>query len=988
MKGSKLAVFFKVILIYISVVFLFVVLILIFLFVTEPNITLSNISISNVTDSSVTVTFLTKELSNPKVIVSEEDNFNIFNQFSLTSYQDDREIENRYTHHITITGLNPSSKYYYKISTGIKNIEINYPVLETAATLITLTTPNPSYGEFLSDTPNDSIVFFQNTNTQILSTVLNSNNAFSLDKSNLRSKSLEGFVVLNNEEELNFSLMNSTGTYTFLSYVGLDQPIDIELKNTKVVLNKSFSNIAYAQYSCGSVGSPCGIGGTCTPSGCLGSSVSSAECTSGSKCSGKTVQNCSSGKWVSGEVCDGTTRKCEDGRCVDIPTAPVITPVVSTYSCGSLGSTCGKGGVCTPGGCQGETISFECSNGQTKCNSKMIQDCKDGKWTNTYSCDGLTKKCVNSACVDIHPITGSDVKEIQSKSKIECEKLPDKGKLDSLCSKYFPESELNVPNETALTAKRTLTTEECAINGQTPMIYKCCSGLILDATTKVCLQKNVQNTVFVDSKVISVNPNDQNKVGTNACGQVSICTSLSGGLEAVYLKCIEDISTKGDLAYNQNQNGVNSEDLVNATKKIVSESSKDLVSRNLLSTSSEYLSSTLSELSKGNEVIAEVYGKYTENSWVPSSKESSSFFHYARVLGVDSSSGEKYVILENTISPNSSPIVKVKLEEFNLSLLDRNLVNGKSDLGIQYVQIVLDKVVTDKYVEEVLIPIRDNTSSKPTSLIDKKIVNVVNAEDSNSITVYSGKLQIDKTKNTSSDILSVSVNSNNLEGGGKVVVNSNNNQVIKFFNDLNGDGIKQDNEPFTIEPINVNVEKLTNVNKYDLKVGWNLINVSVQNDKIKTANDLLIEISRQGGYATHIATYQNGKWVVFSQRAGSKFGVDFNLSLQSGYFVKVYKEITFILEGKQIEKNTPIYISTGWNLLGIRTDKDKKASTLIEDMNKTEGIVVDTVTKYTDGRYSNLVKDTGTIYGQDFVIDPNLGYFIRASKGGKSVSSY
>ncbi|MEI6886883.1 MAG: fibronectin type III domain-containing protein [bacterium] len=129
MKGSKLAVFFKVILIYISVVFLFVVLILIFLFVTEPNITLSNISISNVTDSSVTVTFLTKELSNPKVIVSEEDNFNIFNQFSLTSYQDDREIENRYTHHITITGLNPSSKYYYKISTGIKNIEINYPLI-------------------------------------------------------------------------------------------------------------------------------------------------------------------------------------------------------------------------------------------------------------------------------------------------------------------------------------------------------------------------------------------------------------------------------------------------------------------------------------------------------------------------------------------------------------------------------------------------------------------------------------------------------------------------------------------------------------------------------------------------------------------------------------------------------------------------------------------------------------------------------------------
>ncbi|MEI6462129.1 MAG: fibronectin type III domain-containing protein [bacterium] len=942
-------------------------------YLSEPSLIVSNLQITNITDSSATVTFLTSEPSNPYVVVNEFNNFSIFNQFNKKFFQDDRsESKDRYTHHVTITGLKPNSKYYYKITTGLKNVETDYPSLETAPVLETLQIPSPSYGEFDKDISNDSIVFLQNPNSQILSEVLNESNAFSIDKSNLRDKNFEA-LTLNKEDVLTFKVINHNSSYVFVSKVGEDQPIDIQLVKSKVSLNNNILGDVNAQYLCGGLGTACGYGGTgvCTPGGCQGEKVPSSS--SSSKSSSSTSSS-------------------------------LPSPNLSS-SCGGLGTHCGYGGTgtCTPAGCLGEIIPSsssssskltisECSGNDGRCSGKMIQNCNNGKWTNSYSCDGTTQKCSNASCVEINPSTQIAIKkpeEMKDKTKSECSKLPDGGSSDPLCYKYIPESLLDPNKESLETASKTLSSENCSPVGQAPILNPCCSGLNLDSSLHICISKTVSSQSSVDSKIVNVKANDQNLVGANACGQVSICTSLSGGVPEVYTKCISDISTKGNLAYNQNPNGVNSEDLVNATKKIISSTSTDLVTRNLISTSDEYLKSTLNELSKGNDVIVEVYGKHTGNNWTPTTKSDSSFFHYARVLGVEEINHEKFVILENTINPEASEVIKVKLSDFNSSLLDRNFVNGQIDKGIEYVQIVVDKKVTDKYVTETLIPLKNNGTTFPENgLLKNDFLTTINAEATNTMTVYAGKLSTSLLEDKSSEILGLNISGNSYSGEAKVNILKDGNQIIKFFDDKNGDGVKSDDEPFITEPLEVKLENISKINKIELKEGWNLINVNILNEKIKTANDLLIEISRQGGYATHVGTYRNGKWILFSERAGNKFGVDFNLIPTEGYFIRVYKALSLIIEGNRIEISSPIYINVGWNLLGLNTDKDKKASMLIDGINKTEGVAIDTVTKYSDGRYDNLVKSEGTLYGQDFTIDQNSGYFIRALKAGKIVSSY
>ncbi|MEI6887296.1 MAG: fibronectin type III domain-containing protein, partial [bacterium] len=174
-----------------------------------------------------------------------------------------------------------------------------------------------------------------------------------------------------------------------------------------------------AQYSCGPLRGYCGNGGTCTPGGCVGETpiVVAPECTSGSRCSGKTVQNCSSGKWVNGEFCDGTTRKCDGGHCVDTNPAPApatstaspATAAPSTYSCGVAGSRCGRGGTCTQNGCVGETPLPDCSAGQTKCNGKTVQNCQNGKWNDFQFCDGTSQRCAGGSCTGTNTCATEDV---------------------------------------------------------------------------------------------------------------------------------------------------------------------------------------------------------------------------------------------------------------------------------------------------------------------------------------------------------------------------------------------------------------------------------------------------------------------------------------------------------------------------------------------------------------------------------------------------
>lgn len=204
---------------------------------------------------------------------------------------------------------------------------------------------------------------------------------------------------------------------------------------------------------------------------------------------------------------------------------------------------------------------------------------------------------------------------------------------------------------------------------------------------------------------------------------------------------------------------------------------------------------------------------------------------------------------------------------------------------------------------------------------------------------------------------------------------------LKFFEDKNRNSVKDEGEEYITTPLEVKVEKQSDVVKYEFVAGWNLISYNLAEGS--TASKLISSINGFGGYATHVATYVAGSWMMYSERAGQKLGNDFKLVPGQGYFVKVIKPVTMYIEGKLIEKDQSIYLNTGWNLVGLRSTVTG-AKNLIEEVNKTTVLNLDTVTRLEGGRYENLVSDGTTYYGNDFALKSESGYFVRLKKGGAS----
>lgn len=214
----------------------------------------------------------------------------------------------------------------------------------------------------------------------------------------------------------------------------------------------------------------------------------------------------------------------------------------------------------------------------------------------------------------------------------------------------------------------------------------------------------------------------------------------------------------------------------------------------------------------------------------------------------------------------------------------------------------------------------------------------------------------------------------------KVMDLVNGKAKIVFFDDKNANGIRDTGEEDITTPVEVKIEKTSDISRFELNEGWNL--VGYEYTEARTAKDILSNIASNGGYATHVATYRQGGWVMYSERGEKSFGTNFNLVPGEGYFVKVIKSGKLSFEGNKIAANQPYRLSNGWNLLSFRLDPVLKASKLIDAINLNTPVASDVVTRYVSGKYENVVKDKDTVYGNDFDIEENKGYFVRVTKGG------
>ncbi|MFS8130544.1 MAG: SPOR domain-containing protein [Candidatus Dojkabacteria bacterium] len=219
----------------------------------------------------------------------------------------------------------------------------------------------------------------------------------------------------------------------------------------------------------------------------------------------------------------------------------------------------------------------------------------------------------------------------------------------------------------------------------------------------------------------------------------------------------------------------------------------------------------------------------------------------------------------------------------------------------------------------------------------------------------------------------------------------NNNVTVKYFDDINSDGIKESNEPY-IDPTQytVTLAKLSDLSAYELNAGWNLIALNFASADFTKASDLIKSINNQGVAAVQISKYDSGNWIHFvyrlnEQGAIESFGNDFTLIPGEGYFVRTLDNGIVQFKGQKFTSSVPINLSTGWNLAAILSTIDYTANSFITKCN-TLGAECTTISRFTDNTYESVVKLNNQFFGNNFDLKDTEGYFVLNKSANKTIS--
>lgn len=219
---------------------------------------------------------------------------------------------------------------------------------------------------------------------------------------------------------------------------------------------------------------------------------------------------------------------------------------------------------------------------------------------------------------------------------------------------------------------------------------------------------------------------------------------------------------------------------------------------------------------------------------------------------------------------------------------------------------------------------------------------------------------------------------------------------VQLFEDKNSSGQKDSGEEYLDLPgVLLKLEEMDNYSTYKMPVGWNLISVPFNPGYEYSANDLLKDILKQGGYATTVSKYEGGRWISYKVRGSQVFSDDdFEIEPGRGYFVKVIEPAEIIIAGISEEDSIEVELEYGWNLIAIHPGRTKEgeyiwnhkidggqwtAEKVLMAMQKDE-IDADVISKYESGTYTNLVLSDGVVYGFDYPIFQTTGYFVRVQE--------
>lgn len=227
-----------------------------------------------------------------------------------------------------------------------------------------------------------------------------------------------------------------------------------------------------------------------------------------------------------------------------------------------------------------------------------------------------------------------------------------------------------------------------------------------------------------------------------------------------------------------------------------------------------------------------------------------------------------------------------------------------------------------------------------------------------------------------------------------------NNGNVLIFIDKNDNGEYDKDTDIKVSTLGSQIE-ITTIQKnytYSLKEGFNFVSFPfvVAYDEYRTAASLLKQLNSVYGDIIYSISKFDGSWKVVGQNLELYDNNDFQLLPGQGYVIKAKEDIDIVIPGKPIkyessEETAPIYLSQGWNLIGIygTNVKSYTAKSMLQDINNFNNIdfTANNVTKWEsdtqryEGYQLNITDGVEKEYGFDYPIDILKSYFVRVENG-------
>jgi hypothetical protein len=213
-----------------------------------------------------------------------------------------------------------------------------------------------------------------------------------------------------------------------------------------------------------------------------------------------------------------------------------------------------------------------------------------------------------------------------------------------------------------------------------------------------------------------------------------------------------------------------------------------------------------------------------------------------------------------------------------------------------------------------------------------------------------------------------------------------------FYIDYNNNQIRDEDEELidlSEGVVDIKYDDSKKVYEKDLKAGLNFVSFNHLPSTVNSCQ-LIKELNKdkgESGRVTQIARFESGKFELTTYRQDIESpvgGTCFPVIPGKGYVIRTLGDTAVLYGGYDLTEGADMILNSGWNLIGVNgIEKDYTAEELIGEFNRNDEFLVNNITRWRTeaSRYDGIQKEEDEIYGFDFPIYKDEGYFIRVVEG-------